>query len=211
VLPVAEIAGLARAAGARVLIDGAHAPGQVPLDLEATGADWYVGNCHKWLLAPRGCGFLWAPAGRQPPLHPLAISHGYGSGFIAEFDWTGTRDPSPFLAVPAGIACHERFGGRALMARNAALAREAARLLVAAWGTETGGPESAFAAMVTVRLPPGAAPLDGGVALQRRLQRDHGIAAAIVAEAGALWVRIAAQAYNELADYERLAMALTDS
>jgi isopenicillin-N epimerase len=211
VLPVAEIASLAHAAGACVLIDGAHAPGQVPLDLPATGADWYVGNCHKWLMAPRGCGFLWAPAERQPVLHPLAISHGYGSGFVAEFDWTGTRDPSPFLAVPAGIAFHERLGGEALMARNAALAREAARLLAAAWDTEILGPESAFAAMVTVRLPTAGASLDEALAVQRRLQSDHAIAAAIVAQAGALWVRIAAQAYNERADYERLAGALADS
>jgi isopenicillin-N epimerase len=211
VLPVAEIAGRARAAGARVLIDGAHAPGQVPLDLPATGADWYVGNCHKWLMAPRGCGFLWAPAERQLALHPLAISHGYGSGFIAEFDWTGTRDPCPFLAVPAGIAFHQRLGGPALMARNAALARAASRLLAAEWGTGILGPESAFAAMVTVRLPAGDPTAESALAVQRRLQKDHNIATAIVVQAGALWVRIAAQAYNELADYERLARALMDS
>src|SRR5947209_213812 len=90
VLPVAELTRLAHDAGARVLIDGAHAPGQVPLDLRQTGADWYVGNCHKCLMAPRGCGFLWAPAASQAELHPLAISHGYGAGFLAEFDWTGT-------------------------------------------------------------------------------------------------------------------------
>jgi isopenicillin-N epimerase len=211
VLPVAEIAGLARAKGARVLIDGAHAPGQVPLDLPATGADWYVANCHKWLMAPRGCGFLWALPERQAPLHPLSISHGYGSGFVAEFDWTGTRDPSPFLAVPAGIAFHQRLGGPALMARNAALARDAARLLAAAWGTQILGPESAFAAMVTVRLPSAESSAEAALALQRRLQSEHNIAAAIVAQAGALWVRIAAQAYNELGDYERLARAVADS
>jgi isopenicillin-N epimerase len=211
VLPVAEIAALARSSGARVLIDGAHAPGQVPLDLPATGADWYVGNCHKWLMAPRGCGFLWAPPERQTPLHPLAISHGYGSGFLAEFDWTGTRDPSPFLAIPAGIACHQRLGGGALMTRNAALAREAAQLLAKAWGTAILGPEGAFAAMVTVRLPASAGPPESALGVQRRLQRQHNIAAAIVAQAGALWVRIAAQAYNERSDYERLAAALKDS
>jgi len=208
VLPVAELARLAHASGARVLIDGAHAPGQVPLDLPATGADWYVGNCHKWLLAPRGCGFLWAPAAMQAELHPLAISHGYGAGFLAEFDWTGTRDPTPFLCVPAAIACHARFGGAALMARNQRLALEAARLLAARWGTQIGGPEDAFAAMVTVRLPvPDASP-EAGLALQQRLADAHRIAAAIVAQAGSLWVRIAAQAYNELADYERLAAVL---
>lgn len=211
VMPVAEIVRLAHAAGAPVLIDGAHAPGQVPLDLAAIGGDWYVGNCHKWLMAPRGCGFLWAPPERQAELHPLAISHGYGGGFVAEFDWTGTRDPSPFLAVPAAIAFHQRLGGVALMARNAALAREAARLLARTWRTELGGPESAFAAMATVRLPERGASVEAAIALERRLARDHGIVVAIMLQAGALWARVAAQAYNELADYERLARAVVDS
>jgi isopenicillin-N epimerase len=164
-----------------VLIDGAHAPGQVPLDLPQTGADWYVGNCHKWLMAPRGCGFLWAPAASQAELHPLAISHGLGQGFLAEFDWTGTIDPTPFLCVPDAIACHARFGGPELMARNRRLALEAAR------------PEATLEAAVT---------------LQRRLAAEHRIEVAIMAQAGALWVRVAAQAYNQLADYERLAAVL---
>ena len=205
VLPVAELARLAHAAGARVLIDGAHAPGQIPLDVAATGADWYVGNCHKWLMAPRGCGFLWAPAALQAELHPLAISHGYGAGFLAEFDWTGTRDPTPFLCVPDGIACHARFGGAALMARNHALALDGARLLAARWGTQLGGPAEAFAAMVTVRLPVKETTQEAGIALQHRLADRHRIEAAVVAQAGGLWVRVAAQAYNERSDYERLA------
>jgi isopenicillin-N epimerase len=208
VLPVPELTRLAREAGARVLIDGAHAPGQVPLDVPATGADWYVGNCHKWLFAPRGCGFLWAPEARQAELHPLAISHGYGAGFLAEFDWTGTIDPTPFLCVPDGIACHARFGGPALMARNKDLALAAARLLAARWGTALGGPPEAFAAMVTVRLPAGEATPEAGRALQRRLAEEHRIEAAIVAQSGSLWVRVAAQAYNALADYERLAAVI---
>lgn len=207
VLPVAEIARLAHAGGARVLVDGAHAPGLVPFDLPSTGADWYVGNCHKWLMAPRGCGFLWAETAQQALIHPLAISHGYGAGFIAEFDWTGTRDPSPFLSLPAALACHRRLGGAALMARNTALARQAARLLAARWRTELGGPPDNFAAMVTVRLPlDGAATVERATALQRQLSDEHRIEVAIMAQAGALWARIAAQAYNELADYERLAV-----
>ncbi len=208
VLPVAELTRLAQAVGARVLIDGAHAPGQVPLDVPAIGADWYVGNCHKWLFAPRGCGFLWAPEARQAELHPLAISHGYGAGFLAEFDWTGTIDPTPFLCVPDGIACHARFGGPALVARNKDLALEAAHLLAAHWGTGLGGPPDAFAAMVTVRLPVGEATPEAGRALQRRLAEEHRIEAAIVAQPGSLWVRVAAQAYNALADYERLAAVI---
>ena len=73
---------MCRAAGA---VDGAHAPGMLTLDVPAIGADWYVGNCHKWLMAPKGSGFLWASRSAQPELHPLVISHGYGRGFSAEF------------------------------------------------------------------------------------------------------------------------------
>jgi isopenicillin-N epimerase len=208
VLPVAELTRLAHQAGARVLIDGAHAPGQVPIDLPQIGADWYVGNCHKWLMAPRGCGFLWAPEASQAELHPLAISHGYGQGFLAEFDWTGTIDPTPFLCVPDAIACHTRLGGPALMARNRRLALEAARLLAARWGTPLAGPADSFAAMVTVRLPLPEATPEAAAALQQRLAVEHRIETMIMAHGGALWIRLAAQAYNQLADYERLAALL---
>ena len=90
VLPVARMAALCRAAGVAVLIDGAHGPGQVPLDIGAVGADWYVGNCHKWLMAPKGCAFLWAAPERQDGLHPLTISHFYGQGF-----WRSSTGPAP--------------------------------------------------------------------------------------------------------------------
>ncbi|HXZ01607.1 MAG TPA: aminotransferase class V-fold PLP-dependent enzyme [Stellaceae bacterium] len=206
VLPVAELVRLARAAGARVLVDGAHAPGQVPFSLPAIGADWYVGNCHKWLMAPRGCGFLWCEKPLQVLIHPLSISHGYGAGYIAEFDWTGTRDVTPFLALPAALGCHRRLGGEALMARNTALARAAARLLTGRWGTDLAGPESSFAAMAAVRLPlAGEASQERAASLGRWLSDTHRIEAAVNAHSGALWLRLAAQAYNELAEYERLA------
>lgn len=205
-LPVADLVRLAHEAGALVLIDGAHAPGQVPLDLAAIAADWYVGNCHKWLLAPRACGFLWASPSVQALTHPLAISHGLDQGFLAEFDWTGTHDPSPALSVPAAIACHEEWGGSALMARNAQLAGAAADLLRHRWGTERIGPADMFAAMVTVRLPHRGPPTrERGLELQRWLSDAHRLEAAVMPQAGELWVRIAAQAYNELGDYEKLA------
>lgn len=116
-LPIGEMIALCHGRGVKVLVDGAHAPGQVALDLSALGADWYVGNCHKWLFAPKGCGFLWARGDRQDGIHPAVISHGYGQGFTAEFDWTGTRDPSAWLAVQAALGVHARLGGAGLMAR----------------------------------------------------------------------------------------------
>jgi isopenicillin-N epimerase len=206
VLPAAALTRLAHEAGARVMIDGAHAPGQIPLDLRGIGTDWYVGNLHKWYFAPRSCGFLWASKPVQPLTHPLAISHGYGDGFRAEFEWTGTRDATPALATPAAIEFHTALGGGTLMARNTALARAAAGLLARRWRTETTGRLESFAAMATVRLPlAGAASAPRANALMRELSEQHRIAAAIVALGDALWVRVAAQAYNELAEYERLA------
>jgi isopenicillin-N epimerase len=205
VLPAAELTRLAHEAGARVMIDGAHAPGQIPLDIAALGADWYVGNLHKWYFAPRSCGFLWASKPMQPVTHPLAISHGYGDGFHAEFQWTGTRDVTPALATPAAIDFHNSLGGAALMARNAALAREAAMLLAQRWRTEPIGPLEGFAAMATVRLPLADEPSGARAnALMRELSERHRISAAVVALGSALWVRVAAQAYNAIADYERL-------
>ena len=205
-LPAATLTRLAHEAGAKVMIDGAHAPGQIALDIAALGADWYVGNLHKWFFAPRSCGFLWASAAMQRLTHPLAISHGYGDGFRAEFEWTGTRDVTPALATPAAIDFHRQLGGAELMARNMALAHEAATLLVQRWRTQTTGPLTSFAAMATVRLPlSGDTSAVRANALMRELSERHHIAAAVFALAGALWVRVAAQAYNEIAEYERLA------
>ncbi len=209
VLPVAALIEHAHRAGARILIDGAHAPGQVALAIAALGADWYVGNLHKWYFAPRGCGFLWAAKSAQAETHPLAISHGLGQGFEIEFDWTGTRDFTACLAAPAGIALHQRLGGAALMARNAALAREAAALLVSAWGTETAGPTTCFAAMASVRLPvTGEIGPARAQRLVRWLAEQHRIETVIAADSGALWLRVSAQAYNEPAEYARLAAAI---
>src|SRR5260221_1768433 len=101
--PVAEIAALARARGALVLVDGAHAPGQVDLDLPALAPDWYTGNCHKWLYAPRGCAFLWSRQDRKAMIHPRAISHPYGCGFTDEFPYAGTTDFSPWLSLGSAL------------------------------------------------------------------------------------------------------------
>jgi isopenicillin-N epimerase len=209
VIPVAELSRIAHAAGASVLIDGAHAPGLVPLSLPGTGADWYVGDCHKWLMAPRASAFLWASPHAPAPVHPTSISFGYGRDFVAEFDWTGTRDPASALSVPAGIAFHSKLGGPRLMARNRELAAEAARMLVAAWGTHASGPEDCFAAMVSVRLPGNlAGSSDLALQLRARLSIEHRIEVEIFPLNETLWVRIAAQAYNELDDYRRLAEAI---
>jgi isopenicillin-N epimerase len=204
-LPIADLTRLAHEAGARVMIDGAHAPGMLAFDVRDIDADWYVGNLHKWYFAPRCCGFLHAKKAVQSLTRPLAISHGYGKTFREEFEWTGTRDVTAALTAPAALEFHARLGGPALMARNMALAQEAGALLARAWRTELSGPSESFAAMATVRLPLSRAADDAQAAtVANELAERHHIAAPVVVLAGALWVRIAAQAYNELGEYERL-------
>jgi isopenicillin-N epimerase len=204
-LPVKDIAQLCRKGNVPLLVDGAHGPGHAEIDLAAIGADWYVGNCHKWLAAPKGCAFLWARRERQQDLHPTTISHGYGSGYLAEFDWPGTRDNSAFLAVPAAIAFHERLGGAHLRARNIALAKEAGRLLAERLHTEVGNAAHATA-MTMVRLPmAGPFTKERAVALRERLLVEFGTDAPIHAHPDALWLRVSAHAYNDIDDYEKLA------
>jgi len=208
VLPLARLADACHARGVPVLADGAHGPGNLDLDVPATGADWYVGNCHKWLCAPKGCGFLWARPGRQDRLHPVTISHGYGQGFVPEFDWTGTRDMSAYLAVTAALEFHERLGGAALRVRNRALAAEGAALLAGRLGSETGGGNGADNAMALVRLPLAGELSPARALAVRDVLLDAGTDAPVNEVDGGIWLRISAQAYNARADYERLAEIL---
>lgn len=206
VLPVADLVAICRDAEVPVAIDGAHAPGMLGLDVPSLGADWYVGNLHKWSFAPRGTGVLWCAPARQADLHPVSISHYYGQGFTAEFDYCGTRDNSPWLASGAGLDYLEATGRERLRLHNNALAREAGEMLALAWRSELAAAPEFLGSMAAVRLPNGA----GGTRvhgrdLSTRLTEQHGISCAVLALEGGLWVRVSAQVYNEPGDYERLA------
>ena len=204
VLPMERIVAACHDAGVPVLIDGAHAPAQVPLDMKAIGADWYSGNCHKWLSAPKGSAFLYAAPERQGDLHPVTISHGLGKGFLDEFDWTGTSDPSAWLATDVAIDFHKRLGGEALMARNVALAGEATALLARRLNTEVGASGALAGSMGVVRLPiTGDVSAEMSLELRRRLLAA-GTDAPTHVMAGGIWLRISAAAYNDIEDYEKL-------
>ena len=205
VLPIEEIIQLCHAARVPVLVDGAHGPGQVALDLPALGADWYVGTCHKWLCAPKGCGFLYARSDRRAELHPVTISHGYGGGFTTEFDWTGTMDPSAYLSLPSAIGFFERLGGTALMERNRQLAAEAANLIADALRTEVGVLPGMTRNMGLVRLPISLEAKRSEVVKVRHALQAAGTDAPVHPVGGAMWLRLSAYAYNEIGDYRRLA------
>jgi len=203
IFPVKRLAQMARARGIRVLVDGAHAPGQLDLDIPSLGVDWYAGNCHKWLYAPKGSAFLWARAGVQAGLHPPAISHGYGKGFAAEFDWTGTRDFSNWLAVSDALDFFLELKPSRIRKYNHHVVTEAAHRIAAAWNTAVDGPAELHGSLMAIRLPDRLQQRDPAQLMAEWISR-HRVVAAVMGIAGENWVRISAQAYNAPGDYERL-------
>lgn len=209
IFPLAELAAVCRARGVGVLVDGAHAPGVLPLDIPSLGVDWYTANLHKWACAPRSCGFLWVHPSRQAGLHPPVISWGLDLGFTAEFDWVGTRDLSSWLAAPEGIAFLRDLGWDDVRQYNHDLAWRAARTLTGRWDTALEIDEASVGFMATVPLPAvlGSAPEDAARLRDALLFEDR-IEVQVHAGHGRLWMRVCAQVYNDWEDIEKLAAAV---
>ncbi|HYE20401.1 MAG TPA: aminotransferase class V-fold PLP-dependent enzyme [Tepidisphaeraceae bacterium] len=210
VFPVREIAAVCAARGVELLVDGAHAPGMVDLDVPATGATYYAGNLHKWCCAPRGSGFLWVRGDRQERVHPCAVSHNYGKSLAEEFEWHGTRDASAWLSIPAALAFMGELGRARVRAHNHALALWARAMLCERWGVERMAPDEMLGSMATVRLPGALADISeaAGRECQSALYHRHGVEAPLVHWQGAWHVRVSAQVYNGVEDYERLDCAI---
>ncbi len=224
VLPIARLVKELAARGIDTLVDGAHAPGMVPLDLQQIGAAYYTGNCHKWLCAPKSAGFLHVQPARQRSIRPLAISHGANSPrtdrprFLLEFGWTGTHDPTARLSVPEAlryIGSLLEGGWSEVMTRNRELALAARNVLCRALQVTVPCPEECIGSLAAVPLPdapasePPAPPLYLDP-LQNRLREKHGIEVPVI-----YWpaypkrlIRVSAQLYNSLPQYELLAGAL---
>ncbi len=201
VLPVEEICAAAHKAGVLSIVDGAHAPGQIPLDLDALGADIYAGNCHKWLCAPKGSGFLWARPEHQEWIEPLVISWGYHeeADFGERHGWQGTNDPAAYLAVPKAIEVHATFD----LDAAAAPADEAERRLAALRLKTLRGAPAPF--MRTVQLPPGD-PFE----LWRRLYEEHKVEVPVYGRDGRRPLRVSIGPYNDESDADRLISVLED-
>ena len=229
ILPVAELVAELDRRGIDTLVDGAHAPGMVPVNLDRLGAAYWTGNGHKWLCGPKGTGMLWVRADRRASIHPLVVSHGANeplagrTRFRHEFDWTGTVDPTGYLVLPEAIAwmaaaAPEGGGWPALMAANHALALAGRDRVAAALGVAPPAPDAMLGSMAALPLPMVPDEVAGEV-LARALATEDGIQVPIVTWpvpaalrdgiAPRILVRVSAQRYNEPADYERLADALT--
>jgi len=209
VLPVAAACHACHARGVPVLVDGAHAPGAIPLDIPSLGVDWYAANLHKWAHAPRGCGILWAAPERQSIVHYPVVSWGRDRGFRAEFEHTPTADPTSYLAAPEGIALLREWGFDACVSYMHGLAWDAAAMLTSRWGTAFEIPRQMVGTMVTVPLPDEAGTTDEAAeALRLALLLEDRIEVPLHASGGRLWVRVSAQVYNDRSDIETLADAV---
>lgn len=226
VFPVQDIIDALEGSGVEILVDGAHAPGMLPLDLATMGMAYYTGNCHKWLCAPKGAAFLYVREDKRHQVRPVTISHGANSTrtdrsrMFLEFDWTGTGDYTPFIMIPKAIEFLEALypGGVAeLMERNHRMAMEAGKMLCERFGASMPLPEEMIGSMVAVPILP---PLEGGkpaVAagkwtdpVQDRLFHEFNIEVPVTTRPSMdkRTVRISCHAHNSMSDYEQLALAL---
>ncbi|AFY79399.1 MAG: aminotransferase class V-fold PLP-dependent enzyme [Hydrococcus sp. C42_A2020_068] len=201
--------------GIDTLVDGAHAPGFVSLDLRSLDVTYYTGNCHKWLCAPKGAAFLYVRKDKQASIRPLAISHGSNSPrtdrsrFRLEFDWTGTDDPTAYLCVPEAIRVMGSLlpgGWSSLRERNRKLVLAARQILCKTLEVAIPCPDEMLGSMASVPL--GTVPLSWE-SLQSKLLEEFKIEVPIVPLSdGSCLVRISAQFYNRLDQYQYLAEVL---
>ena len=217
IFPVQEICKRARARGILTLIDGAHVPGHLPLNLHDLGCDFYTGACHKWLSAPKGTAFLYAQHHVQSWLEPLVVSWGWGdqelppmmdrgeTQFIRNHEWQGTRDITAFLTVPTAIEFQQQHGWDDVRTRCHALAAETRRRINAITGLESICPDSRewFGQMATIRLPP----MDLA-RLKTRLYAEYKIEVLLIDWNHQHFIRVSYQGYNTEEDMEKLIGAL---
>lgn len=225
VMPIAEIVRVMTDHGVETMVDGAHAPGMLPLNLREIAPTYYTGNCHKWLCAPKGAALLYVRRDRQPDIRPLTISHGANSTrtersrFWLEFDWTGTRDLSPYLCVGD---CVRFLGGllpggwSELMRANRALALEARRVLCGKLGVEPACPDSMVGTLASVPLGAGDYHFETTALafdpIETALRDEFGIEVPVLGcpDDQPSILRISAQIYNRIEQYEYLADAILE-
>ncbi len=224
ILPMQRLVAEMAARGIDTLVDGAHAPGMIPLDVRAIGSAYYAGNLHKWVCAPKGAAFLYVRHDRRAGIRPMTISHGANSPrtdrsrFHLEFDWIGTFDPTAWLSVGEVLRflpSLAKGGWPEIMQRNRQLALRARDILCHALQIQKPAPDDMLGSMAAVPLPDGSAteaPSLYGDPLQDRLLEEFRIEVPVVPwpQPPKRLLRISAQLYNSVDEYERLASALRE-
>ena len=220
VLPVKQIIELARRHGTRIMIDGAHAPGMIDMDIKDLAPDYYTANHHKWLCGPKVSGMLWVAPQHQHEVRPSVISHGYNktrpnrSRFLSEFDWCGTWDATTLLAVGPSIKFLSKLlpGGLSeLMTHNQNLAIDARKILCDSLNVYPPAPQEMLGTLVTLPVPEKiASHTMSAESFQNWLFENHKIEVPVNRndQTNQLWFRISAQIYNHAAEYQKLADAI---
>jgi len=223
VLPIGTLVARLRERGVETLVDAAHAPGMLPIDVESIGAGWYTGNCHKWICAPKGAGFLYTRPDLQAGTRPAIISHGANSPrtnrsrYLIEFDWTGTDDPTPMLCVPEAIRFMAGLmpgGWKAIRSNNHQLALRGRDVLCNALDLDPPCPDEMIGSLASVPLPDGGGEISNSPLyadpLQDELLQEFGIEVPVIP-----WpappqrlIRVSGQVYNRDGDFEKLGRAL---
>ena len=211
VFPVAELVREMRLQGVLSLIDGAHAPGMIDVDLGDLDPDFWTGNFHKWVCAPRGTAGLYVRAEHRDRIVPLVTSWDALEGHVKSFGWLGTNDYTAYLAVPAAIEFMDELGWERVRRHNRELAAYGARVVREALGTPALAQADVFEAMSLVALPPGVADTQEETkALSRRIAEALGAEVAAFPWQGHGYIRLSAQAYNAPAEFEAVALGLRD-
>jgi len=216
VLPIKQIIDICHAKNVPILIDGAHAIGQVPLNVEELGADFYTSNCHKWLYSSKGSAFLWVNKKYHAKIRPLVISLGYNFGFNSEFLWIGTRDYTTMLSIITALQFYQKLGPEKIRSYMHELAIWAGTELKNSWGTrfifeetEQFKMNDVVGSLCIVEIPAPAGATDADAfALHDRLWNDFKIEVPVIILDKRLHIRISAQIYNEQSDYLKLAEAI---
>ena len=206
-LPVKSLIDTCHKSGVKVLIDGAHALGNIDLDLTAMNPDFYTANGHKWLCCAKGSAFLYVNQEFHSVIRPLVISHGFTHGFQAEFSWIGVKDYSALMAISTAIDFWEFYGTECIREYIHGLNARAATMLTTAWKTERIASPIFFKSMTVIRLPIQSTDAE---MVQDWLHFEKKIEVPIKEIGGSLYVRISTHVYNEMEDYEKLAEAIIE-
>ena len=195
--PIEEIIKLCKSKEVLLIVDGAHAPGMLPLNFNNLLPDWYIGNCHKWVCAPLGAAFIWSSLEWRESTHPLTISHFLDQGYTAEFDWQGTKDITPWLTIPDAIKWGNSIGWHKIQSHNHQMASWILDAACSALSVQSMYPSNdSFGSMVTIKLPTNTlTTIEDCLRFKNELYRDYSIEIPVFEFDGAIFVRFSAQLY----------------